>query len=146
MRSLLRLAAIVLISAVLLSLPAYLLLQQELSYRGADRLVPGLAVMALSPAIAFPVFLAVLLLPAWWFGWRVDPFRASMVAAGAVLLYVCVISIYVVYVQTTDAPFIHVYFVEYLVSRLRYSVASLLAAAIVTGVVTWAVSKFLPEA
>jgi hypothetical protein len=145
MRSFLRLALIALLAALLLAVPAYLLLRAGLSSPSGE-MMPGLFAMLFAPAVGFPVFLAILFIPSWWFGWRVDPWTATLYGAFAVVLYLCVISAYVVYFQA-HSGFRNMNVIQYFVTRLLlWSMPSFFAAAIVTSVATWIVSKFLPQA
>ena len=135
-----RASAIVMLSALLLSAPAYFILRNELTDpEGPGRLLPGIPIMLLSPAIGFPIPLALILIVALMRQWRLTLPRAAMFGACAVLLYVFVISIYVAYLQQNFARVNPLY---YLLIRLCFSLPSLVAAMLATVVAAW-ISKLI---
>jgi hypothetical protein len=140
----LRLAAIVLLSTLVLSLPAYLLYKHELAYRGMDRILPGVLAMTLMPAIRFPLFLFLLLLPTWWLGRRLKPWHGAMYGVLAVILYALVISVLIT--NADYGAFANMEFVRYFVMRLTVAIPAMAAAALVVGLATWFVSKLSPQA
>jgi hypothetical protein len=145
MTRLLRICIIVFLTILVLSVPAYLLRQHELSDpEGSGRLLRGFVDMTLLPAVGFPIPLAIILFGAWTVGWKLTLWRAAVSGACAVVFYVCAISIYVIHFQP-NSNFRNADFLSYLAMRLLFSVPSILAATVVTGLAAWIACKAVSE-
>jgi hypothetical protein len=124
------------LSALLVSVPAWLLMKAELS--DPDNMLPGIAVMLLAPAVGWIVPLALALAFFWWQGISLTFARAIILGAGAVAVYVILVSIYLTVSGKNPGGFV------YFILRLAWAIPSILVASLATALSTWMTSQ-IPE-
>jgi hypothetical protein len=141
MTGLFRILIIVIVVALTLSLPAYLLLNHELS--DPDQMLPGLVVLTLAPVIGFPIPLVVILVVVWWLGFKISPLVCVASVVGAILTYDVAVSFYVVFLQPNSA-FGNANWFNYVTRRVAWSLPGAVVATIVTAIVTWFACRLVP--
>jgi len=138
MKRLLQVMTIILLASLLVSVPAYFVMQDMLS-DPTGRSLRGLVTMLNMPAIWFPVPLAIILLAASLAGCRMTAWQGAVFGALAVISYCFVISIYVLYFQV-NSNFRGANFFDFLLTRLSYGLPAIVAATLVTALASWIAS------